>query len=123
MKKVTNLSKATELVKRNVETGMPKSYILARLVEELGVTRSNAFVYFTKATKALDLTISLDKGATKESKAAAKTSEFFAKTVAKKSITELTATKRKSKVAEIDAVIDGLRKTNATVSPFAALGV
>ena len=43
--------------------------------------------------------------------------------MAKKSITELTATKRKSKVAEIDAVIDGLRKTNATVSPFAALGV
>ena len=85
MKKVTNLSKATELVKSSIDARMPKSYILA--------------------------------------KAAAKTSEFFAKTAAKKSITELTATKRKSKVAEIDAVIDGLRKTNATVSPFAALGV
>lgn len=123
MKKVTNLSKATELVKRNVETGMPKSYILARLVEELGVTRSNAFVYFTKATKALDVTISVEKGATK---AEVKAASFFAKAeakMAKKSITELTATKRKSKVAEIDAVIDGLRKTNATVSPFAALGV
>ena len=123
MKKVTNLSKATELVKRNVETGMPKSYILARLVEELGVTRSNAFVYFTKATKALDISITVDKGATKDE---VKAASFFAKAeakMAKKSITELTATKRKSKVAEIDAVIDGLRKTNATVSPFAALGV
>ena len=123
MKKVTNLSKATEIVKSSIDARMPKSYILAKLVEELGATRSNAFVYFTKATKALDVTILVDKGATKESKAAAKTSEFFAKTAAKKSITELTATKRKSKVAEIDAVIDGLRKTNATVSPFAALGV
>lgn len=123
MKKVTNLSKATELVKRNVETGMPKSYILARLVEELGVTRSNAFVYFTKATKALDISITVEKGATKDE---VKAASFFAKAeakMAKKSITELTATKRKSKVAEIDAVIDGLRKTNATVSPFAALGV
>ena len=123
MKKVTNLSKATELVKRSVETGMPKSYILARLVEELGVTRSNAFVYFTKATKALDISITVDKGATKDE---VKAASFFAKAeakMAKKSITELTATKRKSKVAEIDAVIDGLRKTNATVSPFAALGV
>ena len=123
MKKVTNLSKATELVKTSIDASMPKSYILAKLVEELGVTRSNAFVYFTKATKALDISISVDKGATKEVKAAAKAAEFFAKTEAKKSITELTAVKRKSKVAEIDAVIDGLRKTGAAVSPFAALGM
>jgi hypothetical protein len=125
MKKVTNLSKATELVKTSIDARMPKSYILAKLVEELGVTRSNAFVYFTKATKALDISITVDRnaGASKEVKAAAKAAEFFAKTEAKKSITELTAVKRKSKVAEIDAVIDGLRKTGAAVSPFAALGV
>lgn len=123
MKKVTNLSKATELVKTSIDARTPKSEILAKLVEELGVTRSNAFVYFTKATKALDISISVDKGATK---AEVKAASFFAKAeakMAKKSITELTATKRKSKVAEIDAVIDGLRKTGAAVSPFAALGV
>jgi hypothetical protein len=123
MKKVTNLSKATELVKTSIDARTPKSEILAKLVEELGVTRSNAFVYFTKATKALDISISVDKGATK---AEVKAASFFAKAeakMAKKSITELTAVKRKSKVAEIDAVIDGLRKTGAAVSPFAALGV
>jgi cbb3-type cytochrome oxidase cytochrome c subunit len=123
MKKVTNLSKATEIVKTSIDARTPKSEILAKLVEELGVTRSNAFVYFTKATKALDISISVDKGATK---AEVKAASFFAKAeakMAKKSITELTATKRKSKVAEIDAVIDGLRKTGAAVTPFAALGV
>jgi cbb3-type cytochrome oxidase cytochrome c subunit len=123
MKKVTNLSKATEIVKTSIDARTPKSEILAKLVEELGVTRSNAFVYFPKATKALDISISVDKGATKDE---VKAASFFAKAeakMAKKSITELTATKRKSKVAEIDAVIDGLRKTGAAVSPFAALGV
>jgi cbb3-type cytochrome oxidase cytochrome c subunit len=114
MKKVTNLSKATEIVKTSIDARTPKSEILAKLVEELGVTRSNAFVY---------ISISVDKGATKDE---VKAASFFAKAeakMAKKSITELTATKRKSKVAEIDAVIDGLRKTGAAVSPFAALGV
>ena len=56
MTKVTNLSKATEIVKAAIDSRTPKAEILNLLVSELSVTRSNAFVYFTKATKALNTT-------------------------------------------------------------------
>jgi predicted transcriptional regulator len=51
MSKVTNLSKATEIVK-SME-GQAKAAVLEKLVAELSITRSNAFVYFTKASKLL----------------------------------------------------------------------
>jgi len=112
MTKVTNLSRATDIVKAAVESRTPKAEILNLLVSELSVTRSNAFVYFTKATKALNVSITVDKGAVKAPKAAVKVNK----------ITETSPEKARAKVAEIDAVIANLRKAGATVSPFAQLG-
>lgn len=112
MKKVTNLSKATEIVRAQIDSRTPKSEILEMIVKELGVTRSNAFVYFTKATKALDISVTVDKGAAKAPKKAKVNP-----------ITETSPEKAKARVAEIDRVIAGLRNSGATVSPFAQLGV
>ena len=126
MTKVTNLSKATDLVKRNTEARIPKAEILNMLMGELNVSRSNAFVYFTKATKALG--ISVTKGESKAKKVVKtdeqKADEFFAKAaekLAKKrtTVTELTPAKKAKKVAAIDKVIADLKPQ----SPFAALGV
>jgi hypothetical protein len=111
MTKVTNLSRATDIVKAAIDSRTPKAEILNLLVSELSVTRSNAFVYFTKATKALNVSITVDKGATKAPKA-----------VKVNKITETSPEKARAKVAEIDAVIANLRKSGAAVSPFAALG-
>ena len=126
MTKVTNLSKATDLVKRNTEARIPKAEILNMLMGELNVTRSNAFVYFTKATKALG--ISVTKGESKAKKVAKtdeqKADEFFKDAAAKlakkrSTVTELTPAKKAKKVAVIDKVIADLKPQ----SPFAALGV
>lgn len=126
MTKVTNLSKATDLVKRNTEARIPKAEILNMLMGELNVTRSNAFVYFTKASKALGFTVT--KGESKAKKVAKtdeqKADEFFkdaAAKIAKKraTVTELSPAKKAKKVAAIDAVIADLKPQ----SPFAALGV
>ena len=111
MTKVTNLSRATDLVKAAIDSRTPKAEILNLLVSELSVTRSNAFVYFTKATKALNVSIAVDKGAVKAPKA-----------VKVNKITETSPEKARAKVAEIDAVIANLRKSGAAVSPFAQLG-
>lgn len=111
MAKVTNLSKATEIVKAAIDSRTPKAEILNLLVSELSVTRSNAFVYFTKATKALNVSITVDRGAVKAPKA-----------VKVNKVTETSPEKARAKVAEIDAVIANLRKSGASVSPFAALG-
>jgi hypothetical protein len=111
MTKVTNLSRATDIVKAAIDSRTPKAEILNLLVSELSVTRSNAFVYFTKATKALNVSIAVDKGAVKAPKA-----------VKVNKITETSPEKARAKVAEIDAVIANLRKSGAAVSPFAALG-
>ena len=102
MAKVTNLSKAIEIVKASAS----KPEALAKIVETLGVSRSNAFVYYTKATK----------GVTKPAKAEK------AETV-KESVQGTSPAKKAAKVAEIDKVIAGLKQSGAKVaSPFAALG-
>ena len=111
MTKVTNLSRATDIVKAAIDSRTPKAEILNLLVSELSVTRSNAFVYFTKATKALNVSITVDKGTVKAPKA-----------VKVNKITETSPEKAAAKVAEIDAVIANLRKSGTAVSPFAALG-
>lgn len=115
MTKVTNLSKATEIVRVQVEARTPKAAILDMIVAELSVSRSNAFVYFTKATKALGISVTVDKGATKAPKA---------KATKANPVTETSPEKAAKKVAEIDAVIAGLKANGAKVaSPFAQLGV
>lgn len=107
MTKVTNLSKAIEIVKTNVDARTPKAQILEILVTELGVSRSNAFVYFTKASKASGFSITVDKAAVKK---------------VKESIQGTSVAKKATQVAEIDAVIANLKKSGAKVaSPFAAL--
>lgn len=110
MAKVTNLSKATEIVKASAT----KAEALEKIVAELAVSRSNAFVYFTKASKALG---------TAPATAKAPKAEKAAKAVKANKVTELSPEKAAKKVAEIDAVIAGLKANGAKVaSPFAQLG-
>ena len=104
MTKETNLSIAIRIVASTPD----KALALSEIMNVLGVTRSNAFVYFSKATK----------GVSKPAKA-----EKAPKAVKVNKITETSPEKARAKVAEIDAVIAGLRKSGAAVSPFAALGV
>lgn len=110
MAKITNLSKATEIVRHSVEKRIPKKEVIETLVRDLGVSRSNAFVYFTKASKALGISIKQDR------------STVVRTSKAKNPVTETSAAKAAVKVAEVDAVIAKLKASGATVaSPFAGL--
>ena len=128
MTKVTNLSKAIEMVQAGTDARTPKAEIIAKIVTDLNVSKANAFVYFTKATKALGITITKGEGNTKAPKAKKSDQEiaddFFANAEAKlkakaNKVTELTPAKKAKKVAVIDKVIADLKPQ----SPFAALGV
>jgi len=79
-----------------------KSLALSEIMNILGVSRANAFVYFTKATKALSSYDTVDKATGVQVRA----------TVAR--------ARRDKKTADIDAVIASLKGT--TASPFAGLG-
>ena len=107
MSKVTNLSKAIEIVKTNVDARIPKAEILAILVKELNVSSSNAFVYFTKATKAQGFTVTVAKAAK-------------APKVSKTNVSMSSASKKAAKLAEIDAFLASNK--SAVGNPFAALG-
>lgn len=117
MTKVTNLSKATDLVKAAVDVRTPKTDIINQLVCELNVSKANAFVYFTKATKALGISVTKDKGAEKVSKPS-------------KGVTVVKDGKKVTKSKEVTdedvaAFFDGAkaRMEAKAASPFAALGV
>ena len=107
MSKVTNLSKAIEIVKTNVDARIPKAEILSILVKELNVSRSNAFVYFTKATKAQGFSVTVDKAAKVQK-------------VSKTNVSMSSASKKAAKLAEIDAFL--ANNKSAVGNPFAALG-
>ncbi|CAB5222017.1 hypothetical protein UFOVP242_231 [uncultured Caudovirales phage] len=107
MTKVTNLSKAIDIVKTNVDARIPKAEILSILVKELGVSRSNAFVYFTKASKAQGFSVTVDKAAK-------------AQKVSKTNVSMSSASKKAAKLAEIDAFLASNK--SAVGNPFAALG-
>jgi len=120
MSKETNLAKATSLVKTNVEARIPKAEILTMLMTELNVSKANAFVYFTKASKALGITITKDKGAVAVAKPAkGSTIVKDGKRVTKsKEVTD----------ADVTAFFEGAKarmeaKAAAKASPFAALGI
>ena len=100
MTKETNLSIAIRLVASTPD----KALALSEIMNVLGVSRSNAFVYYTKATK----------GVAKPAKVAKAT-----KTV-KESIQGTTATKKAQKLAEIDAFLNNAPSVKG--NPFAALG-
>ena len=100
MTKETNLSIATRIV----ASTPVKAEALVEVMTVLGVTRSNAFVYFTKATKGVA------KPAVKAEKAT--------KSV-KESIQGTSSTKKAQKLAEIDAFLASA--SSAKGNPFAAL--
>ena len=89
-----------------------KALALSEIMNILGVSRSNAFVYYTKATKALtsfDVVDSVLSGRPGIKKASAVRGRA---TVAR--------ARRDKKTAEIDAVIASLKGN--PVSPFSGLG-
>lgn len=105
---MTKLETAIELVKSNAD----KKTALEAIVEELGVTRANAFVYWSKAQKVIVGDAYPNLKAVKAPKAE-KTSR---KT---NPVTGTTPAKAKAKIKEIDAVIAGLKASGASVaSPF-----
>ena len=104
---MSKLEIAIELVKSNQD----KKRALEAIVEELGVTRANAFVYWSKAQKVLvgDAYSNL-----KAEKPVAK-----GRTAKTNPVTGTTPAKAKAKIKEIDAVIAGLKASGAQVaSPF-----
>jgi len=103
MTKETNLSIATRIV----ASTPVKAEALVEIMTVLGVTRSNAFVYFTKATK----------GVAKPAAGAVK-AEKATKPV-KESIQGTSSTKKAQKLAEIDAFLASA--SSAKGNPFAAL--
>ena len=110
MTKVTNLETATSIVRNTPD----KALALSEIMNILGVSRSNAFVYHTKASKILFSADKVDGVMAKVSPQYKKVSE---------SVQGTSSTKKAAKVAEIDAVIANLKKSGAKVaSPFAQLG-
>ena len=100
MTKETNLSIATRIVASTPD----KALALSEIMNVLGVTRSNAFVYHTKATR----------GVAKPAVKAEKVSK-----PAKESIQGTSSTKKAQKLAEIDAFLASA--SSAKGNPFAAL--
>jgi hypothetical protein len=98
--KETNLSIATRIVASTPD----KALALSEIMNVRGVTRSNAFVYHTKATKGVA------KPAVKAEKASKP---------AKESIQGTSSTKKAQKLAEIDAFLASA--SSAKGNPFAAL--
>lgn len=100
---MSKLNVAIEIVKANSD----KKAAIEAIMEELSVTKANAFVYWTKAAKATGT--EAPKRIAKEK--AEKVERKF------NPVTETTPEKAAYKIAEIDAVIASLRTAGA-VSPF-----
>ena len=107
MTKVTNLETAVSIVR----TSTDKATALADIMNILGVSRSNAFVYHTKASKILFSANNLDEIVGKVSPMYKKVSE---------SVQGTSSTKKAQKLAEIDKFLAG--DSSAKGNPFAALG-
>ena len=106
MTKVTNLETAVSIVR----TSTDKATALADIMNILGVSRSNAFVYHTKASKILFSANNLDEIVGKVSPQYKKFSE---------SVQGTSSTKKAQKLAEIDAFLAS--NASAKGNPFAAL--
>ena len=107
MTKVTNLETAVSIVRNN-----PTKFVaIAEIMNILGVSRSNAFVYHTKASKILFSANNLDEIMGKVSPQYKKVTETVQGT---------SATKKAAKLAEIDKFLAGA--SSAKGNPFAALG-
>jgi hypothetical protein len=99
MKAQSKLFQATAIVNACND----KAEALAMIMKELSVTKSNAFVYYTKATKGV-------------AKPAKETSE---KAVSKTTVSMTNQSKRAQKLAEIDAFLASA--PSSASNPFAAL--
>lgn len=106
MTKVTNLETAVSIVRNTPD----KALALSELMNILGVTRSNAFVYHTKASKILFSANNLDEIVGKVSPLYKKVTE---------SVQGTSSTKKAQKLAEIDKFLAG--NASAKGNPFAAL--
>ena len=107
MTKVTNLETAVSIVRNTPD----KALALSEIMNILGVSRSNAFVYHTKASKILFSASNVDEVMGKVSPQSKPVSE---------SVQGTTATKKAQKLAEIDKFLAG--NASAKGNPFAALG-
>ena len=101
--KETKLSIAHRLVLANPD----KSLALSDIMNILGVSRSNAFVYYTKVT-AKRVAFKVDKG---EKKTVGKTTHSDTETVVKKPVNRRDTIRKALKINEIDAFISQLPKT------------
>jgi hypothetical protein len=106
MTKVTNLETAVSIVR----TSTDKATALADIMNILGVSRSNAFVYHTKASKILFSANNVDEIMGKVSPQYKKVTESV----------QGTSTKKAQKLAEIDAFL--ANAPTAKGNPFASLG-
>ena len=106
MTKITNLETAVGIVRNSTD----KATALADIQNILGVSRSNAFVYHTKASKILFSANNLDEIMGKVSPQYKKVTETVQGT---------SGTKKAQKLAEIDAFL--ANTTSAKGNPFAAL--
>ena len=107
MAKVTNLETAVSIVRNTPD----KALALSEIMNILGVSRSNAFVYHTKASKILFSASNVDEVMGKVSPMYKKVSE---------SVQGTSSTKKAQKLAEIDKFLAG--NASAKGNPFAALG-
>lgn len=107
MTKVTNLETAVSIVRNTPD----KALALSEIMNILGVSRSNAFVYHTKASKILFSASNVDEVMGKVSPQYKKVSE---------SVQGTSSTKKAQKLAEIDKFLAGA--SSAKGNPFASLG-
>ena len=107
MTKVTNLETAVSIVRSTPD----KALALSELMNILGVSRSNAFVYHTKASKILFSADKVDGVMAKVSPKYKKVSE---------SVQGTSSTKKAQKLAEIDAFLAS-NAASSKGNPFAAL--
>lgn len=110
MKAQSKLFQATAIVNACAD----KAEALAMIMKELEVTKSNAFVYYTKVQKAKG--VEKETGVKTEVKST-KTVKAPVKNTSK--VTEISQEKYKEKVGEIDKVIASLKGKTAT--PFSGL--
>ena len=107
MTKITNLETAVGIVRNTPD----KAIALSEIMNILGVSRSNAFVYHTKASKILFSANNVDEIMGKVSPKYKKVTDTVQGT---------SATKKAAKLAEIDAFL--ANAPTAKGNPFASLG-
>ena len=121
MKATSKLFQANEIIKASSS----KAEAIADIMNQLGVTKSNAFVYYTKCTKNVSEKTGEKAGvsSTKTDKTASVIVEKAVKSAQKQRVTAQgqSASTKAMKVKEIDEMIASLQTQPAT--PFSGLGL